>query len=45
MLRGIDPADVALCVADAEAPPADAPQPVTTSIVQTSLFAFPDFDR
>jgi cystathionine beta-lyase/cystathionine gamma-synthase len=42
MLRGIDPADVALCVAD-EAPPADAPQPVTTSIVQTALFTFPDF--
>lgn len=42
MRRGIDPADVALC--SAAEPVGEPPWPAATPIVQTSSFAFPDFD-
>ncbi len=40
----IDPQDVALCVADDGPPEPSGVRPVTTPIVQTSLFAFPSLD-
>jgi cystathionine beta-lyase/cystathionine gamma-synthase len=39
----LDPADVALCVADDGPPDATGAAPASTPIVQTSLFAYPDF--
>jgi cystathionine beta-lyase len=39
----LDPADVALCVADEPPPEAGGPVPISPPIHQTSLFAFPDF--
>jgi cystathionine beta-lyase/cystathionine gamma-synthase len=39
----IDPADVAICVADDEVRDPQASAPTSTPIVQTSLFTFPNF--
>ena len=39
----LDPADVATCVADDGPPGASGASPVSTPIVQTSLFSFPSF--
>lgn len=39
----IDPADIAICIADEEAGGPQAPVPTSTPIVQTSLFSFPTF--
>jgi cystathionine beta-lyase/cystathionine gamma-synthase len=38
----IDPADVAICLADEVEPDADGAAPTATPIVQTSLFTFPN---
>jgi cystathionine beta-lyase/cystathionine gamma-synthase len=40
----IDPADVAICIADDTSPIAPGGAPTSTPIVLTSLFHFPDFD-
>jgi cystathionine beta-lyase/cystathionine gamma-synthase len=39
----LDPADMALCVADDLPPAGRGPVPASPPIHQTSLFAFPDF--
>lgn len=39
----IDPSDIAICLEDVAAG-APGPQPMATPIVQTSLFAFPNYD-
>jgi cystathionine beta-lyase/cystathionine gamma-synthase len=38
------PADIAICIEDDRPVPGERPVPMATPIVQTSLFAFPDFD-
>jgi cystathionine beta-lyase/cystathionine gamma-synthase len=43
-LMNLDPADVALCVADDEPAGAHEPLPASPPIVRTSLFSFPTFD-
>ncbi|MEX1182710.1 MAG: aminotransferase class I/II-fold pyridoxal phosphate-dependent enzyme [Gemmatimonadota bacterium] len=39
----IDPLDIAICIADERPAAGGPPLPMATPIVQTSLFAFPDF--
>jgi cystathionine beta-lyase/cystathionine gamma-synthase len=39
----ISPDDVAICIEDEQPQPGGPPVPMATPIVQTSLFAFPDF--
>jgi cystathionine beta-lyase/cystathionine gamma-synthase len=41
--QGLDPADVAICLADDVARDADGAAPTAVPIVQTSLFTFPNF--